>query len=162
MAVVNLTATARSPFTLSGTLRQVPTGPGLNVFSSTVEVGSSDSATSTYLMARLPADARIHPSSLVGWDDLASTGAPTLDIGTFNMGGSIADDDDAINDGLDAATATTGTHILKDVADYGKTLWEIAGGSSNPGGWVDIYITLKDAAVNVGGTLSMSIVYSVD
>lgn len=162
MAVENLTATASSPFTLSTSQRQMSTQMGLNAYSSTVEVTAAASATSTYLMARLPADARIHPSSLVGWDDLASTGAPTFDIGTFNLSGSIADDDNSLNDGLDAATATTGTHLLADVADYGKPLWQIAGGSSNPGGWCDVYVTLKDAAANTGGTLSMSIIYSVD
>lgn len=158
MAVEALTATMQSPFTLSSTAQQVPSG----VVTSTVEVTAAASATSTYLMARLPSNARIQPASQVGWDDLASTGAPTFDIGTFNLGGGIADDDNSLNDGLDAAAANTGSPLLADVADWGAPLWQIAGGSSDPGGWVDIIITLKDAATNTGGTLSASIVYTVD
>ncbi len=163
MAVVNLTATSRSPFMLSTSQTQMTTAPvGGTVISSTVEVNSDDSATSTYLIGRLPSDARIQPQSVVGLDDLASTGSPTLDIGTFNLADGTADDDDAINDGIDAATASNFTAMLKDVADWGQPLWAIAGASSDPGGFIDVFVTLKDAAVNVGGTLSASIVFTVD
>ncbi len=162
MAIVNLTATAASPFPLSATAKQIPSHNGVNAYSTTVEVGAADSDTSTYLMGRFPSNARIQPGSFVGWDDLASTGSPTLDVGTFNVADGTADDDNALNDGLDAATANTGSVMLADVADWGATLWSIAGASSDPGGWIDVKVTLQDADVNVGGTLSASFFYTVD
>lgn len=130
----------------------------------TVEVGAADSATSTYTMARIPSNAVILDQSELSWDDLASTGAPTLDIGLKAASGqSLTDDPDALNNGLDAATATRGARVLDNVDDAGKRAWEyIAGVTEDPGGWLDVYVTLADAAVNVGGTLSLSLQYAVD
>lgn len=132
----------------------------------TVEVGSADSATSTYSLARLPTNAVILPQSQVVWDDLASAGSPTIDIGLFAADSQteITDDDDAINDGLDAAavrTVATGDFI-KDPADIGKRVYELLGLSTDPGGRVDVKLTLKDADVNAGGTVSLALFYSVD
>lgn len=130
----------------------------------TVEVGSADSATSTYLMARLPSNAVILGASKLYGDDLASAGAPTLDIGVFNLDGKsvITDDDDALNDGIDAASAID-TAVVKDVANYGKKLWEhINGQTEDPKGELDIKLTLKDADVNVGGTLTIELFYTLD
>ena len=130
----------------------------------TVEVGSADSATSTYLMARLPSNAVILGASKLYGDDLASSGAPTLDIGVFNLDGKsvITDDDDALNDGISAAAAIEAS-VVKDVANYGKKLYEhVNGQTSDPKGELDIKITLKDAAVNVGGTLTLELFYTLD
>lgn len=163
MAVENLTATSRSPFTLSTTQRQIPVAQSGSptIHSVSVEVSAAASATSTYQIARLPTNARLHPQSVIGLDDLASSGSPTLDIGIFNMSG-VSDDDDAINDGIDAATASTSTPMIKDVADWGLMLWEIMGETTDPGGLCDVFVTIKDAATNTGGTLSASVVFSVD
>lgn len=130
----------------------------------TVEVGAADSATSTYLMARLPSNAVILGASKLYGDDLASSGAPTLDIGIFNLSGksSITDDDDALNDGIDAASVIS-ANVIKDVANYGKKLYEhVSGQSEDPQGEYDIKITLKDADVNVGGTLTLELFYTLD
>lgn len=142
-------------------------GGRVRVWTETVEVGSADSATSTYHLARLPSAARILGTSRVFWDDLASSGAPTLDIGVFNPTGRavITDDDDALNDGLDAATVntTTGSRVVKDIANIGKRLWEyVAQQTEDPKGQLDIKVTLKDADVNVGGTLSIELYYTLD
>lgn len=133
----------------------------------TVEVGAADSATSTYHLARLPSNARLLASSRIYWDDLASTGAPTLDIGIFNVSGrsTFTDDPDALNDGLDAATAntTTGSRVVKDIANVGKRLWEhINGVTEDPKGQVDLKVSLVDADVNVGGTLTIDLYYTLD
>jgi len=130
----------------------------------TVEVGSSDSANSTYLMARLPSNAVILPHSKLLTDDLASSGAPTMDIGVFNQSGDsgITDDDDALNDGIDVATATD-TSVIKDFKDAGKELWEfVASQSEDPQTKLDVKLTLKDAAVNTGGTVTLVILYTVE
>lgn len=160
MAVVNLLATRRGPAEahghgLAGSVKCVPF---------TVEVGASDSATSTYTIpGDFPSTARILGSSFIGWDDLASTGAPTLDVGIKSGTASVTADPDALNDGLDAATATPTTPLVKDKANYAKRLWEfVAGVTEDPKGTLKIYISLLDANVNVGGTISGEVYYTLD
>jgi hypothetical protein len=167
MAIVNLngslimTGLAADPVELGG--------PGIGdgavrSWVETVEVGAADSATSTYLMARLPSNARILGASKLYTDDLASAGAPTLDIGVFNRTGktNITDDPDALNDGIDAATVTD-TAVIKDIANYGKRLWEhVNGQTEDPKADLDIKITLADADVNVGGTMTIELFYTLD
>lgn len=160
MAVENLTATSRGDKALT---EGVSTRYGLNVFESTVEVTAAASATSTYHMARIPTNVRISNLSEIAFDDLASTGSPTFDIGLFAIDGNVTSDDDAINDGIDVATAASnGTKMVKDAANIGKYAWELAGESSDPGGMLDLKITLKDAATNTGGTVSMTLAYHYD
>lgn len=161
MAVVALTGTKRSNLS-SLTGRQIEALPGVNLLESTVEVGAADSATSTYLMGRLPADCRISGLSRMMLDDLASTGSPTIDVGTRNAADGTAADADAINDGIDAATASNNVPLVKDPANVGKYLWQLAGCASNPGGFIDIYLSLLDADVNVGGTVSIMVIYRVE
>lgn len=167
MAIVNLngsnimTGLAADP--------RVPGQPGLGngavrSWIETVEVGAADSATSTYLMARIPSNARILGASKFYSDDLASAGAPTMDIGVFNPSGEtkITDDDDALNDGIDVATVTD-TAVVKDIANYGKRLWEhVASQTEDPKGDLEIKLTLKDADVNVGGTVTVELFYTLD
>jgi len=140
-------------------------GGKVKVWVETVEVGSADSATSTYEMARLPSNARILGASTISWDDRASTGSPTLDIGVFNLenASNITNDADAINDGLDAATATTRAAVVKDIANYGKRLWEFVNGqTTDPKCTLSVKVSLLDANVNVGGTVTVEIHYSTD
>lgn len=131
----------------------------------TVEVGAADSATSTYLMARLPSNSRLLGSSKFYSDDLASAGAPTMDIGIFNPSGkpeTITDDPDALNDGIDVATVTD-TPVVKDITNYGKRLWEhVNGQTTDPKGDLDIKLSLVDADVNAGGTVTVEIYYTLD
>lgn len=166
MAVVNLYGTKidayYDPTTPPGAkIDGAAQGGKLRVYTDTVEVGSADSATSTYTMARIPSNARILGLSKMYWDDLASAGAPTLDIGLFAVNSNITSDADALNDGLDAATASTGSPVIKDIANYGKMAWEyVAGQTVDPGGMLDVKVSLLDAAVNVGGTLTLELVTS--
>ncbi len=141
-------------------------GGAVKVWVETVEVGSADSANSTYEMARLPSNARILGASTISWDDLASANSPTLDIGVFNLenASNITNDADAINDGLDVATAaTTKAAFVKDIANYGKRLWEFVNGqTTDPKCTLSVKLSLLDAAVNVGGTVTVEIYYSTD
>ena len=166
MAIVNLNG-ANLMTGLAADPREMA-APGFNGavrnWAETVEVGAADSDTSTYLMARLPSNARLLGASRIYTDDLASAGAPTLDIGVFNLSGqsTITDDDDAINAGIDAATATDASFVLG-VENYGKKLYEfVSGQTEDPKGDLDITITLKDADVNVGGTITVEIFYTLD
>jgi len=130
----------------------------------TVEVGATDSADSTYSVARLPSNARILGASKIYSDDLASAGAPTMDIGVFNLPGqaTITDDDDAINSGVDVATVTDAAFV-SGIENFGNKLYEFVSGQAvDPKGNLDIKLTLKDAAVNVGGTVTVEIYYDLD
>lgn len=120
------------------------------------EVTAGDSATSTYRLCRLPSNARLLGSSHISWDDLASTGAPTIDLGVVNVADEsrITDDSDAINDGLDAASAASQTSVIKSINDYGKKLYEfVSGQTTDPKGELEIMLTIADADVNTGGTI---------
>lgn len=130
----------------------------------TVELAASD-ASSTIHLARIPSNARIiGGTSKVYFDDLASSGAPTLDIGIFPVrAADFTADDDALNDGIDVASAAGSAAVIKDVANYGKRAWEfISGQSADPKCDVDIKITVKDAATNATGTVMLELFYSYD
>lgn len=167
MAVV----TAKGSRIMTGLTATPPTladagegGGRVHYWCETVEVGSSDSATSTYLMAYLPSNARICGHSTIYWDDLASTGSPTLDVGLYNITGSaITDDPDALNDGLDCASAAGSARIIKDISNYGKRVWEfVSGQTSDPKCDLALKVALVDAAVNTGGTVTVEIFYTTD
>ena len=155
-------ATLRSNAALNS--KQVKTSPmGAFVMDATVEVGAAATANTQYVMMRLPMAARIHGFSRVYFDDLASTGSPTLDFGLKAVGGNFATDVDALNDGVDVATAASNAALIKDIANYGKMVWEFAGLSANPGGgFADLIITILDAATNTGGTVTATVAYTVD
>jgi hypothetical protein len=135
---------------------------GGNFVDSTVSVAAAASAASVYTMYRLPTNARIHGWSRVAFDDLASTGSPTIDFGFKAVDENFTTNDAALNDGVDVATAAGTANLIKDHANYGKTVWEILGESSDPGGFADLTITIKDAATNTGGDVTLSLMYSVD
>lgn len=161
MAVVTKTATKRGPSRggthgLSG---------AVHVLNGTVEVGSVDSSGSTYQFFRIPSEARILGTSSIWADDLSSTatGLPTLDIGLFAVDGNITSDPDALNDGLAASAAITTTAVVKDIANYGKRAWEFVNGqTTDPGGLLDVKVSLVDADVNAGGTVSMELSFLTD
>lgn len=138
---------------------EVGRGPVIRV--ATVEVAAAANANSQYTGPRVSMDARIHGVSTVFFDDLASTGSPTMDFGFKAVGGNFTTDVDALNDGVDVATAAGSARLIKDVANYGKTVWELLGLSSNPGGFADVIITILDAATNTGGTVTLELSYSV-
>jgi hypothetical protein len=142
--------------------------PGFNgavrSWTETIEVGASDSVNSTYAIARLPSNARLLGASRIYTDDLASSGAPTIDVGVFNLSGqsTITDDDDAINAGIDVATVTDAA-LVNGIENYGKKLYEyVSGQAEDPKGDLDITLTLKDADVDVGGTITVEIFYTLD
>jgi hypothetical protein len=131
----------------------------------TVETASDDSANSTYLMAVLPSNARIVHTSRVYWDDLASSGSPTLDFGLFPIRtGDFTGDDDALKADADAATVNiTGIMLVADPANLGKQLWQFVNGlTADPKCDMYLKITLKDAAVNIAGTITTCIDYTID
>ncbi len=163
MAVENLTATSRSELALADT-KQVTARPGLNVFESVVAVSANASVASTYWMARIPSNARITNMSVLAFDDLASTGSPTIAVGLYAVGANITSDDDCLHSGIDVATAaSTGTRIIEDPATVGLPAWDfVSGQTSDPGGFLDLKLKIEAAATNTGGDVALTLVYVLD
>lgn len=158
MAVVNLTSTRR------GQNGVVPThGDASNVIRIPLHqtIGAADSATSTYTLCQVPWNARL--SGTAYWDDLASSGSPTLDFGLKSGTNTITADPDALSDGHDAATINHAGRAIVKPANVGKFAWQLAGASSDPGqGTYTVYVSLVDADVNVGGNLAVEVEYTLD
>lgn len=128
---------------------------------STVEVSAAASVSSTYTLGYLPSGARLSGAARLYWDDMATSGSPTLDIGL--VGPSFTYDDDKLNDGLDLATAqTAGAKIIKDIANQYKPLWQLAGLTSDPDEVWTVKAVIRDAAVIAGGTLTADLIYAED
>lgn len=115
----------------------------------TIEVAPSASGTIIDFKLRIPSNARIDLGSKVYYDDLATSGAPTLDVGLYAVDGNITTDDDCLNDGLTLTTAvtySTAAGLVKDFANGGKMAWEFVNGvTSDPGGFFDIKGVIRDA-----------------
>lgn len=159
MAVENLTATVR------GVNAPVGKGDGGNVkcIIRTVEVTAAASSTSTYSFGKIPSNARVLRQSTLHFDDLASTGSPTIDVGLFAVDGNITDDDDALTDGIDVATAAGSAAVVKDIVNAGLPAWDhVNGQASDPGGLLEVKATIKDADTNTGGTMTMELMYIID
>jgi len=140
----------------------VKTMLGGNVAEATVEVAAAATAGTEYRFFRVPTSARIHGLSRVAFDDLASEGSPTLDIGLAPVNANFTKDDDALNDGINVFSAAGTSNVIKDIANNGKRVWELRALASDPGGFADVIVTIKDAATNTGGTVAMTLVYSID
>jgi hypothetical protein len=114
---------------------------------------------STFFVGRIPANARISSLSRVSWADLSNAASPTLDIGLASVGSNITSDDDALSADHDLSTATlTGAKLLTNNANAGKMAWELVSGqTTNPGGELDIYATVKDAATAISGVIMFEV-----
>lgn len=159
-------------YTLKATVRRnaadaIP-GPGegtnLKYLSATKSV-TARTAGHTMKVATLPSNARLAGRSLISWDDIASTGSPTLDAGiaaNSDPSNTYTADPDALTDGLDLATAAGTGNLIKDHANYGKALWELFGLTSDPGILLDIYLSFVDANTNVTGDVTVEMYYYFD
>lgn len=141
-------------------------GDGGNVKSlcATTELAASASGT-TITFGYIPSNARILPSSRLYNDDLATSGSPTIDIGLGAVRSNLAnaDDPDAIGNGFALSSAGSDVVIISDVASAGLPAWDfVASESSDPGGDLKVYGTVKDAATTATGTVSIQIDYVID
>ena len=76
------------------------------------------------------------------------------------MDGNFSNDDDALNDGIVLGTAATRAPLVKDIANYGKRVWQyISGATANTKGDALLRATIKDAGVSAGGTLTVEVLY---
>lgn len=124
----------------------------------TVELASVASGT-TVKFGRIPSNARLSGLSRVYWDDLTTTGSPTLDIGLASVSANITNDPDALSNGHAVSSADAeGATAVTDVANYGKRAWEFVNGqSTDPGGQLDVYGSIVDAATVGTGTVTLEL-----
>jgi hypothetical protein len=129
---------------------------------STVELAASASGV-TVKLGSIPSNARLSPIGLIYNDDLATSGSPTLDIGLGSVDSNVTSDPDAINNGLALSAATTTTTVLADPANAGLPAWDlVASVTEDPGGLLDVYASVKDAATTATGTLTIVLYGYVD
>lgn len=125
---------------------------------------ASPAQNSTHKFLRFDSNTRLHALSRVFWGDLSSAASPTIDVGLAsvnnNFGAAVPT---ALTQDLVGSTATpAGAGLLLDPANSGKMLWELAGLSSDPGGQIDIYVTIMDAAGNLTASITIDAVVSLD
>lgn len=127
----------------------------------TIELAASASGTLVDFDLLVPSNVRLASNSRLYWDDLATSGSPTLDIGLYAVNGNVTSDDDALNDGLAlsaVSTAQAGNHVVKDFANGGKRAWEFVNGqTTDPGGYLAVKGIVRDAATTATGTITLEL-----
>lgn len=138
------------------------------VLVSTVAITVSTTVGRTISFGRIPSNARILGASRLYWDDLATSGSPTLDVGLAAVNGNLvnADDVDALNDGLalsGVSTAMAGNLVVKDIANIGLQAWDyVASETVDPGGELEVTGSMLDAPINQAGDITLELYYYVD
>ena len=95
---------------------------GVKNLTSTVEVTVATSTGDTINFGYIPSNARILGSSRLYWDDMATAGSPTMDLGLAAVNGNLAnaDDPNALSEAHDVATATpTGAGAVSPIENFG-------------------------------------------
>lgn len=148
-------------------LAAVSHGGSYNVVSlcSTVEVTVATGTGDTYIFGRIPSNARLLGSSRVYYDDMATAGAPTMDIGLGSVDGNLvnANDPDALSAGHTLATAANDVLAITAIADFGNQAWDfVASETVDPGGELEVYGTCLDAVTTAAGTFTIELYYVID
>lgn len=139
---------------------------GVKNLTSTVEVTVATSTGDTINFGYIPSNARILGSSKLYWDDMATTGAPTMDLGLAAVDNNLvnADDPDALSNGHALATATpTGAIAITPIENHGLPAWDlVASETVDPGGSLKVYGTMLDAVTTQTGTATLELYYVID
>lgn len=139
-------------------------GNKLRSYSATIEVAatSTDEIGDIIKMVRIPSRLRVTAVKVYNDDIDSGTSALRTDIGLYNSAtGAVVDADcfAAASAQLSVAS-TSGVNVAnatQDIANIGKTAWELAGLSADPGVPLDVAFTVTTAA-NAGGTGTVSVV----
>lgn len=124
---------------------------------STISIGTTASG-QTIKFGRIPSNARLLPLSYVYWDDLATSGSPTLDLGLGSVDSNVTSDPDALSNGHAISSAGTAGALTASTShtEYGKPAWDfVASVTSDPKGELDVYGTIKDATTNATGDITV-------
>ena len=127
---------------------------------STVEVPASASG-STLKFGTIPSNARLASRpSYIYWDDLSTTGSPTLDLGLGSVDGNITSDPDALSAAHDVTSASSAQLVSVILAaNVGLPVWDLVSGqTTDPGGQLDVYGSIVDAATaGLTGTVTVEL-----
>ena len=127
------------------------------IICATIELAAASSG-DTVRLGRIPTTARILSQGLIYNDDLATSGSPTLDLGLGSVDNNITNDPDALNNGIALSSATTTTTVIADATNAGKYAWQFVNGqSTDPGGSLEVYASVKDAATTATGTVTVEL-----
>ena len=151
--VANFEATpqvANSAAELAGVLR---TAHG------SVELAAGDSTDNDIVMLTpIPSNAAV-PTLFVGSDTFG--GSCTFNVGVYETDGTVKDEDVFATSVADAAAMADVRYEAADLNTGSQKLWELAGDSTDPGGYYYVAITFN-ATGGTAGTLNWNISYVVD
>ncbi len=125
----------------------------------TVELASGDSDDNDIVMlAPIPSNASV-PNLFIGSDTLG--GSCTFNVGIYTTAGVVKDEDVFASTVADAAAMTDVRFEAANIDTAGKKMYELAGDSSDPGGYYYIAATMA-ADGQTAGTMSFNISYVVN
>ena len=124
-----------------------------------VELAAGDSTDNDIVMlAPIPSNAAV-TQLFVGSDTLG--GSCTFNVGLYKTDGTVKDEDVFASSVADAAALTDVRFEAADLNTASQKLWELAGDSSDPGGYFYVAITFN-ATGGTAGTLAWNINYIVN
>jgi hypothetical protein len=124
-----------------------------------VELAAGDSTDNDIVMlAPIPSNASV-PQLFVGSDTFG--GSCTFNVGLYKTNGTVKDEDVFASSVADAAALTDVRFEAADLNTGSQKLWELAGDSTDPGGYFYIAITFN-ATGGTAGTLAWNINYIVN
>ena len=130
----------------------------VRVAQGTIVVAAGDSDDDDIVMlAPIPSNAVV-PQIWIGSDTFG--GSCTFNVGIYQSDGTVVDEDYFASAVADAAAMADVRHEAADINTAGKTMWEMAGASADPGGFYYIAVTMS-AAGGTEGDLSFNIHYVV-
>ena len=125
----------------------------------TVELASGDSDDDDIVMlAPIPSNAAV-PSLFIGSDTFG--GSCTFNVGIYTTDGTVKDEDVFATAVADAGAMADVRFEAADIDTAGKKMYELAGDSSDPGGYYYIAATMAAAGGTIG-TMSWNISYVVN
>lgn len=150
-------------------------GAAKRVYVATIEVATTsiDEAGDIIKVVRIPSKLRVTSVKMFN-DDLDSDGTPALvvDVGLYNSATGAAVDADCYSDGSGNSDTTlqsankAGVEMATktmDIANIGKTAWEQANLSADPGVPLDVAITVSTAAATAAtGTVTIVVEGTLD
>ena len=131
----------------------------VRVAQGTIVVAAGDSDDDDIVMlAPIPSNATV-PQIFVGSDTLG--GSCTFNVGIYQTDGTVVDEDYFASAVADAAAMADVRFEAANINTAGKMMWEMAGASSDPGGFYYIAATMA-AAGGTEGDMSFNIQYVVN
>ena len=131
----------------------------VRVAQGTIVVAAGDSDDNDIVMlAPIPSNAVV-PQIFVGTDTFG--GSCTYNVGIYQTDGTVVDEDYFASTVADAAAMADVRFEAADINTAGKTMWEMAGASADPGGYYYIAATMA-AAGGTEGDMSFNIHYVVN